>query len=461
MKLIGKKKRILRNAILICGLIVLTLLVLSETSMGPYRRRLERYLARVKLESVNPFSSHGKDRILIIAPHPDDETISSAGIIQNALENEDKVHVVIVTNGDGFGNVLDETVVAKFRSGDHGVHIGYTRQQESIRALEKIGLSRNNITFLGFPDSGLSKIWFENWKDPFFSIHTKSNMSPYDNSFTLNVPYQGKSLSADFAKILEEFHPTIIVTPSIYDFHPDHVATTNFVIAEMEKLRILSASWIETTKVYYYLVHHGKLRWPRPWGYNPEETIAPPESLSKMNTKWFHLSLDSEKTVIKKNAMDQYTSQIKLIGDYMYAFVRSEELFGSHEWNTNIILDPTDDYVTKDLIRGADFVSLEVNRVNNQLNLKMATFPKGLPGSLTYLVKIVFYEKLDMGEIKETRKQLTFHRSDLVINGNMVEANIAIKDFPNLYGCFLTVESFPRNTPLMLDKIPWSFFRLK
>lgn len=39
------------------------------------------------------------DRVLIVAPHPDDETIDNTGIIRYCIEKNIPVHVVIVTNG--------------------------------------------------------------------------------------------------------------------------------------------------------------------------------------------------------------------------------------------------------------------------------------------------------------------------------------------------------------------------
>jgi len=41
-----------------------------------------------------------QDRILILAPHPDDEAISAGGVIQKALSQDAKVKVVCITNGD-------------------------------------------------------------------------------------------------------------------------------------------------------------------------------------------------------------------------------------------------------------------------------------------------------------------------------------------------------------------------
>ena len=43
------------------------------------------------------------DRLLVIAPHPDDELISSGLTIQKALKAGARVHVALLTLGDAFG----------------------------------------------------------------------------------------------------------------------------------------------------------------------------------------------------------------------------------------------------------------------------------------------------------------------------------------------------------------------
>ena len=41
-----------------------------------------------------------EDRVLILAPHPDDETIGTAGVLQQAKKAGAQVKVVCFTNGD-------------------------------------------------------------------------------------------------------------------------------------------------------------------------------------------------------------------------------------------------------------------------------------------------------------------------------------------------------------------------
>src|SRR4051812_48234193 len=93
-----------------------------------------------------------QDRILIIAPHPDDETISCAGVIQEAVRRHIPVRVMYLTNGDSnqlsFLYYRKEFVLGRRKA----VAMGELRQKEAIAAMQSLGLSDDQLTFLGYPD---------------------------------------------------------------------------------------------------------------------------------------------------------------------------------------------------------------------------------------------------------------------------------------------------------------------
>src|SRR5262245_47079726 len=49
---------------------------------------------------VVPLAIEDTDRILILAPHPDDEILGCGGIIQRAVARKQPLRVVFLTNGD-------------------------------------------------------------------------------------------------------------------------------------------------------------------------------------------------------------------------------------------------------------------------------------------------------------------------------------------------------------------------
>ncbi|WP_240051127.1 PIG-L deacetylase family protein, partial [Bacteroides salyersiae] len=58
--------------------------------------------------TVSPISEPGsiepKESLLIIAPHPDDEVIGCAGLIQRSLNKGNNVYVIILTGGEASHN---------------------------------------------------------------------------------------------------------------------------------------------------------------------------------------------------------------------------------------------------------------------------------------------------------------------------------------------------------------------
>ncbi|MDT4288484.1 PIG-L family deacetylase [Methylomonas sp. MO1] len=50
------------------------------------------------------------ERLLVLAPHPDDETLSSAGLIQQVLQQGGSVRSTVVTSGDAYvGAVMQDS----------------------------------------------------------------------------------------------------------------------------------------------------------------------------------------------------------------------------------------------------------------------------------------------------------------------------------------------------------------
>ncbi|MBV9187262.1 MAG: PIG-L family deacetylase [Acidobacteria bacterium] len=110
------------------------------------------------------------ERLLVLAPHPDDEVIGCGGLVALHLREGRKVYVVVATDGAQAGNAAQ-------------------REAESRAALALLGDAP--IVFLGFPDRELS------------GAH---------------------ELDARLAAILREWKPDLIAVPSPLEIHPDHVA---------------------------------------------------------------------------------------------------------------------------------------------------------------------------------------------------------------------------------------------
>lgn len=126
-----------------------------------FREFIANYFVRIKLENIQ--TPKKEDRVLVFAPHNDDETLATGEFIKKSIENGTRVKVVFMTNGDGFKQALELDNFNLHPKKEDYINFGYTRQKESINALNYLGLKEENIIFLGYPDGGLNHLWATNW----------------------------------------------------------------------------------------------------------------------------------------------------------------------------------------------------------------------------------------------------------------------------------------------------------
>lgn len=131
--------------------------------------------ARPRAARISPT---GNDRMLVIAPHPDDETLGCGGTIAGHARAGDRVEALIVTDGGGS------------RAGGHG-----REEMRRLRAREA-GAAIAHLTplppiLLGLPEG--------DW--------AADDLHPL--------------LRAEFERV----RPGIVYAPSVVDFHPDHLRT--------------------------------------------------------------------------------------------------------------------------------------------------------------------------------------------------------------------------------------------
>ena len=270
-------------------LTLLVLILLFNTYSYSYDAEIYRYQ-----EGPNITSS---DRVLIVAPHPDDESISSAGVIRYSVKNKIPIHLLFITNG------------GKSKLGEE-------RHYETFNATAKLGLPREDIIFLDYPQA-VNSLFNENWDEKdFYSDGTTHDQNPF--AYQKNASYSGFSLEKNMETVIEDFKPTIIIYPYSNDAHPDHWGTSAFVDYTTNKIDY-------KTKKYTYLVHVDSL-WPFPRSYVPQTYMLPPDFLTN-NDKWMVFPLKDSDEKLKFSAINSYKSQIKSDPTYLRSFVRKNELF--------------------------------------------------------------------------------------------------------------------------------------
>ncbi len=263
-------------------------------------------------------------RVLIIAPHPDDETLAAGGLIQSAVKAAANVKIVYLTHGDY--NEIASIFFQKrplLTKADF-IKSGQIRKKEAISAMSVLGLKEQNLIFLGYPDFGTLNIWRSHWGEtkPFRSFITRINKVPYVDDFSYGRPYRGDNIVRDFEKILLLFQPTHVFVTAPFDLNSDHRAAYLYFQVALLNLN----DKIEKPSVFGYLVH--AQRWPTPKQYKPDAKLDPPGSmLSDDDFKWLSYSLTPQQVELKKEALLRYGSQAAYSKNFMLSFARMNEVY--------------------------------------------------------------------------------------------------------------------------------------
>ncbi|MGD8192363.1 PIG-L deacetylase family protein [Brevibacillus ginsengisoli] len=261
-------------------------------------------------------------RLLVIAPHPDDEALGSAGIIQHALASGNQVKVVLMTTGDGFTSAVEVNYQLLSPGPSDYRRMGEERHLETLAAMTHLGVPKENVIFLGYPDGGVNTLWQSNWDtNNLLRATNGSERAPYAFSYEKNAPYCGENVVKNLTKIIHDYQPTDIVYPDPNDQHPDHWATNAFV-------KYVLAEQHYHAQELTYLVHRGDF--PVPWLYRPNHSLNPPHALVGLDTRWVHLPMNEQEEQKKREAISKYVTQVKVMNPFLEAFVRTNELVGTY-----------------------------------------------------------------------------------------------------------------------------------
>ena len=174
-------------------------------------------------------SISSKDRILVIAPHPDDESIGTGGLLQRARQVGAEVRVIFCTSGDD--NPWPQRAIEKrvLISTSARLRWAARRRDEARAALRFLLGSDEPSLFLNLPDQGVTRVLLHGGEQ---AIAT---------------------LRAEFAAL----HPTVVVLPSADDAHPDHSALN--VLA-----RFAFTGALGGCRIFTYVVHRrgNSAPWP-------------------------------------------------------------------------------------------------------------------------------------------------------------------------------------------------------
>ena len=258
------------------------------------------------------------DRILVIAPHPDDESLCCAGILQRAHANGAAVGVVWITAGDSF--LFDALVVERSLRprGAASRRLGAQRLLEAHAAADLLGVPQAAQFVLGYPDRGVSALMADDYRLPYLSPYTAVSAVPYADALSPGASYTGEHLERDLERVIENFRPTLVLAAAPQDLHPDHSASGALVRQVLERRG-------ELNELRYWIVHASF--WPWPPLYEPELTLAPPATAASLH--WQSMPLSATEQARKRAALRAHQSQFELLAPFMNSFVRANEILAT------------------------------------------------------------------------------------------------------------------------------------
>lgn len=273
-----------------------------------------------------------RKRVLVFAPHPDDEALGCAGVLRRALSNGDEVRVVVATCGDAYRGAklaFEESFPSRSydRDGDNDFDMldyGIMRSGETLAAMAAVGLKMSDVVFLGYPDAGLDNLWTSS--EVYLSGFTSVSEVPesYDFAYNVGASYQRESILADVKNQIQEFGPTVIYSPTDTDHHQDHWALAKFV-----NQALLELADVRTWNAHYgYLIHWeaNEDGWPTSSGtWTAPGGHAPPDL-------WVTLSDFDYSRAWKTSVIDLYASQVFVGREYLVGFAKDSEIFWLESW---------------------------------------------------------------------------------------------------------------------------------
>jgi LmbE family N-acetylglucosaminyl deacetylase len=275
-------------------------------------------------KTVESFISH-ETRLMVFSPHPDDETIGAGGLIQRVLGAGGKVRIVFMTSGDGYlegverENHVTHPTAKDFRS------YGREREEEARKALAILGVKKEDLSFLGFPDGGLCQLLLAFRSDPtvYTSPFTKENRPPSSEIIVSHTDYDGEDLKKEIKRLLIEFRPTLVALTPPEDMHPDHCSTYHFFFDSLKELQKKTPSI--KPEVLAFLIHFGS--WPSGKETGDGSFPPPPKDFPDKQANWVSFSLLPREVEAKREAILQYHTQEVVLGKFLLEFAKTNELF--------------------------------------------------------------------------------------------------------------------------------------
>jgi LmbE family N-acetylglucosaminyl deacetylase len=213
----------------------------------------------------------GSTRLLVVAPHPDDESLAAGMLIQRTLAAGGRADVLLLTDGDDNPwpqrwmerrLVIDEAGRARW---------GARRRGEVASALARLGVGPDHLHALGW----------------------------HDMRVTEELRRRHTAAVGAIRRVMERTRPSLVVIPDLGDTHPDHGSA--HVLA-----RLALAAAGSRADVLTYMVHGTERS-------APEDLLVP--------------DVDPERQATKIEAVLEHATQMALSRKRMLAVAARPERF--------------------------------------------------------------------------------------------------------------------------------------
>ena len=274
-----------------------------------------------------------RQKLLVLAPHPDDESLSSAGLIQRTLALGGSVRTVVVTSGDAYVDAVKEVTGKNKPDAADYIAFGETRLEESKLAAQVLGKNFIHLDLLGFSDGSIYPMLINHWlkQQPMRSYFTGFDHIPYTEAKQRGLAQDGEDLRSQLLAVLRETRPTIISFPDVMENDSDHAGLGMFMLLAIHDWLKETGDKQQPPLMLAYLIHW-QHDWPKgsDWGVAldwSDQDLVLPADLPLRGHHRECLNLLPKEIELKRVAIAQYHTQQLVMADFLSAFIRKTECF--------------------------------------------------------------------------------------------------------------------------------------
>ncbi|MEG0369887.1 MAG: PIG-L family deacetylase, partial [Hungatella sp.] len=233
--------------------------------------------------------------------------------------------------------------------------VGRSRLRETLASLEVLGVDKNQVEFLGYADTGMpkedsflyqlyqekdgSRVKESSCSDKTYGLEEKEEF--HKKKYGAHAPYDRNHVEEDLKQVILQYRPNRIFTTSEYDVHGDHSGLYLFV---RDVLKQIQAEGGLAITLYSGIVHSmaGDDAWPLrkedvlpyscPTGFEESSSLKW-ENRIRFEVPACMKEKDKSKN-LKYQALSKHVTALKPDAvDFLYSFIKDEELFWKMEEN--------------------------------------------------------------------------------------------------------------------------------